>query len=409
LKKASPGKLISINAFWLGHSFMWNSLHPIILPAILLHLVPVSMKNSYLGLLTFAGLVLAMLIQPISGAASDGWRSRWGRRRPLALIGTLFAFVFLALLAWSGSMLVVIVGYIGLQIASNTAQAPMQGLLPDEVPHNQMGKASGLKNLMEMCGLIAASFAAGRLLSPDDRYPTAIMLVVIGVLAATALVTFVTARETPTSELKKNNNRFNLKQVFTVDFHGNKNFFRLVASRFVFLLGIYGIQTFIQYYIRDVMQAPNPVKATGDLMAALAVALVACSLLGGWLTDRIGSRRVLVLASLLSAAGCFLLITARDLQAMTLFSSLLGAGIGFYLTSNWALASRLAPKGEAGKFLGLTNLATAGASACSKLGGIGIDIANNAAPGKFLGYSGLFLLGGIFALASLILLAKVKE
>ena len=36
------------------------------------------------------------------------------------------------------------------------------------------------------------------------------------------------------------------------------------------------------------MQAANPVKATGDLMAALAVALVACALLGGWLTDRFG-------------------------------------------------------------------------------------------------------------------------
>ena len=135
MKKASLGKLLSINTYWLGHSFMWNSLHPIILPAILLHLVPEAMKNSYLGLLTFAGLLLAMVIQPISGAASDSWRSSWGRRRPLGLAGTLFDFVFLALLAWSGSILAVIIGYVGLQIASNTAHGPMQGLIPDEVPH----------------------------------------------------------------------------------------------------------------------------------------------------------------------------------------------------------------------------------------------------------------------------------
>ena len=152
--------------------------------------------------------------------------------------------------------------------------------------------------------------------------------------------------------MRREKNPLDLKQVFSIDLHANKNFFRLVAARFVFLIGIYGVQTFAQYYIRDVMQAPNPVKATGELMAALAVALVLCSVLGGWLTDRIGSRRVLVLASLLSAAGCFLLISARDLQTMTLYSSLLGAGIGFFLTSNWALASKLAPKGEAGKFLG---------------------------------------------------------
>jgi len=409
MKKLSLGKLLSINTYWLGLSFMWNSLHPIILPAILLHLVPASMKNSYLGVLTFIGLVLAMVIQPISGAASDAWRSRWGRRRPLALIGTLLDFVFLALLAWSGNILIVIVGYIGLQIASNIAHGPIQGLLPDEVPHEQIGAASGVKNLMEMGGLIAASLAAGNLLSPNDRYPTVIMLVVVAVLAISAIVTFLSAREMPTSELKKEKNPLNLKQIFTIDFHGNKNYFWLIASRFIFLIGIYGVQTFAQYYIRDVMQAPNPVKATGDLMAALAITLVVCSVLGGWLTDRFGSHRVLVLASLLSAAGCFLLISARDLQTLTLFGSVLGAGIGFYLTSNWALANRLAPKGEAGKFLGLTNLATAGASAFSKLGGIPIDLANNAVPGRFLGYSGLFLLGGIFALASLFLLVKVKE
>ncbi len=409
MKQLSLGKLLSINTYWFGLSFMWDSLHPIILPAILLHRVPLPMKNSYLGLLTFAGLTLAMIIQPISGAVSDNWRSRWGRRRPLGLIGTLFDFVFLALLAWSGSILAVIIGYIGLQIASNVAQGPMQGLLPDEVPDKQMGTASGLKNLMDMGGLIAASIAAGRLLSPDDRYPTAIMLAVMGVLAVSAIITFTTAHEKPTSDLRREKNPINIKRVFSVDFQGNRNFFRLIASRFVFLIGINGVQTFTHYYIGDVMQAPNPVKATGDLMASLAVALVISSVLGGWLADRIGSRRVLVLASLLTALGCFLLITAHDMQTLTLFGGVLGAGIGFYLTSSWALASRLAPKEEAGKFLGLTNLATAGASALSKLGGVSIDFANNAAPGRFLGYSGMFIMGGVFALASLIFLAKVKE
>lgn len=409
MKKLSFDKLLAINIYWVGLSFMWNSLHPIILPAVLIYLVPESMKNSYLGMLTFVGLILAMVIQPISGAASDNWRSRWGRRRPLALIGTLLDFIFLALLAWSGNIYIVIIGYIGLQIASNIAHGPMQGLIPDLVPNEQMGAASGLKNLMDMGGLIVASLAAGNLLSPDDRYPTTIMLVVIVVLAVSAALTLFTTKEQPTSERKRSQNGISLKNIFKVDFSGNRNYFRLIASRFVFLIGIYGVQTFAQYYIRDVMQAPNPVKATGDLMAALALSLVACSLISGWLTDRIGARKVVAVASVIAAAGSFLLILAKDLPSMTLYASVLGAGIGFYLTSNWAFANKLAPKEEAGKYLGLTNLATAGASALSKLGGIPIDIANNASPGRFLGYYGLFLFGGIFALVSLLMLANVEE
>jgi MFS family permease len=229
------------------------------------------------------------------------------------------------------------------------------------------------------------------------------------VLAVSAGITFLTTREQPTSQNASNHNRVGIRGVFHLDVRGHTSFFWLIASRFVFLFGVYGVQTFAQYFIRDVMRAPNPVKATGDLMAALALALVACAVLGGWLTDRVGARRVLVLASGLCALGSFLLAGVQDLATLTLYAGVLGAGIGFYLTSNWALASRLAPSQQAGKFLGLTNLATAGASALSKLAGIPIDIINNAFPGRFYGYMGLFLVGGVCALLSLLLLAKVKE
>jgi len=409
MRKAKLHTLITMNVYWLGLSFMWNSIHPIILPSVLLHIVPEHLKNTYLGVLTFCGLVLAMIIQPISGAASDGWRSRWGRRRPLALVGTGLDFIFLSLLAWSGNLFIVILGYVGLQITSNIAHGPMQGLIPDLVPNEQLGLASGLKNLLDMAGLIVASMVAGNLLSPDDRYPTMIMVVVMGVLLISAAVTFFYVKEDPTSDNNRNGNKIHIKQVFQIDLKANTSYFWLIVSRFLFLVGIYGIQTFAQYYIRDVMQAANPVKATGDLMASLAIALVICSLVGGWLTDKIGARLVIYFASLLSAIGAFLLVFAKDIPSLTCFAGILGAGIGLYLSSNWALASRLAPREEAGKFLGLTNLATAGASAVSKLGGIPIDMANNAFPGHYYGYTGLFVLGGIFALVSMLLLRKVKE
>ena len=408
MNKVKLHTLFTMNVYWFGLSFMWNSIHPIILPSVLLHIVPAHLKNSYLGILTFSGLLLALIIQPISGAASDGWRSRWGRRRPLAVVGVGLDLIFLLLLAWSGDLLVVFLGYVGLQITSNIAHGPMQGIIPDLVPDEQLGLASGLKNLFDMAGLVCASLAASNLLSPDDRYPTKIIVVVIGILLLSASFTFFFVKEEPTDEIIRNGSMIHLRQVFKIDIKANTSFFWLIVSRFLFLVGIYGIQTFAQYYIKDVMRAVNPVRATGDLMTSLAVALVICSLIGGWLTDKIGARLVIYLASLITAIGAFLLAIATDISSLTIFAGILGGGIGFYLSSNWALASRLAPKEEAGKFLGLTNLATAGASAVSKLGGIPIDLVNNAFPGRHLGYTGLFIVGGVFAILSMLLLHKVK-
>ena len=416
MKKLSIPQLLGINTCWLGLSFMWNSLHPIVLPAVLLHMVPAEAKNSWLGLLTFGGVLLAMLIQPLSGAASDRWRSRLGRRRPLAILGTSLDFIFLALLAWSGNLAVVILGYFGLQLASNIAHGPLQGLLPDLVPRDQLGRAAALKNLMEMGGLILASMAAGRLLSPADPRPTAVVLIIMAVLALSALLTFLSARENSTlsEETGGEKGLRSLRELiphglFQVDWKANRDFFLLVASRFVFLLGLYGVQTFVQYYIQDVMRAQNPVRATGELMVTLALTVLVCGLLGGWLTDRIGARRVILAASLLSSLACLLLVTAADLASLNLYAGVLGAGLGLYLTSNWALASRLAPQGEAGKYLGLTNLATAGASVASKLLGVPIDMLNHSSPGQFLGYRGLFLLASLGALFSLLLFRQVRE
>ena len=59
-KRISFAGLLGMNSYSLGLSFMWNSLHPIVLPAVLLHLVPAGAKNSYLGGLTFLGMLLAM-------------------------------------------------------------------------------------------------------------------------------------------------------------------------------------------------------------------------------------------------------------------------------------------------------------------------------------------------------------
>ena len=413
MKKLKLPELLVLNAYWVGLSFKWNALHPIILPAVLLNFVPDARKNTYLGLLTFVGLLLAMVIQPIAGAISDGWVSRWGRRRPLMVLGTLFDFVFLALLAWAGGLTWLIVGYIGLQFSSNIAQGPAQGLLPDRVPPEQLGMASSWKNIMDMTSLIIASLLAGRLLNPVTHDPTLIMLVLMGTIAISTTITVLGTQEeaSPLTSLPKGEGNLSALrgQIFHIDFRSNTAYWWLIAERGLFLLGIYGVQAFAQYYLQDVIRVADPPKQTGDLLAVLTLSLVVLVLIGGWLTDKFGANRILYTASTLAGAGMLLMLIPRDMPGLMAFGGVLGAGIGLFLTANWALANKLAPREQAGKFMGLTNLATAGSGALARLEGPALDWLNGLWPGQWVGYTWLFVFGALCILLSMFLLGKINS
>jgi MFS family permease len=406
LKRLNFVQLLVLNAYWVGLSFMWNSIHPILLPAVLLNYVPDAKKNTYLGLFTFVGLIIAMVVQPITGALSDGWKSPFGRRRPLAVLGTLFDFLFLSILGWGGGLSWLFVGYVGLQFSSNIAHGPMQGLLPDRVPPSQLGVASSLKTFMDMLSLVLASLLAGRLLDPATRDPAPIMLVIMSLLAVSASITFLGVKEEPALDHERAGWK-SLLSAFRIDLRENSSYWWLIAERLLFLLGIYGMQTFAQYYLQDVLRVPDPPRQTGDLLAALTIMMVILVLLAGWMSDRYGAKRILSIGTFVSAGGMLLMLLAADMRGLLLFGSLLGAGIGLFLTSNWSLANSLAPQAEAGKYLGLTNLATAGSAALSRLEGPVLDWLNAAWPGAWVGYRGLFLFGALCMLLSVLFLRKI--
>ena len=406
MKKANALDLLVINAYWFGLAVMWNSLHVIILPAVLLNYVPETQKNTYLGLMTFFGLIMAMVVQPLSGSISDRWRSRWGRRRPLISLGTALDFIFLGILAWAGGLVWLAIGYIGLQFTSNIAHGPAQGLIPDRVPPEQHGAASGFKNLFDMGGLVVASLLMGNLLDPDSPNAFIPLAVVAGILLIGAIITILGTRERST--ISGDIEIVNKSKTKRVALRGTP-YAWLIASRFFFLLGIYDIQVFAQYYIRDVIPTENPIKLTGDLLASITLALIFFAMVGGWLGDRIGHKKVQYFASGVGTVGCLLLLMARDSTSLLIYGGITGVGIGLFITTNWALLSRMAPLAEAGVYLGLTNLATAGSGAIGRLMGPLIDGLNNANPGAYNGYTAMFVFGAFCTAISALLLAKVKE
>ena len=124
--------LLGISIFWLALSMIFDGINSLVLPQRLLGLVDDASKATMLGLLSFVGLIVGMLVQPLAGAFSDRVRPRWGRRGSLAL-GVLVLLPSLALFGLSRSVLAVVVGYVLIQVAASVAQAAQQGFLPDLV------------------------------------------------------------------------------------------------------------------------------------------------------------------------------------------------------------------------------------------------------------------------------------
>lgn len=408
MRKSSLREIINLNTYWFGLQFMWTSLHVIVLPAVMLQYVADERKNTALGLLTFLGYIIAAITQPLSGAVSDRWASRWGRRRPVIAFGTMSDLVFLTLMAFAGGIPLLAVGYIGLQLTSNIAHGPAQGLMHDKIPFERMGLASGVKSFFDMAGVAVASVIMGRVFLAEE--PLGAFAWIALVLVIGASFTLLGVHEESTVKDKDDRPLHEvLRSEFRIDVHHHRTYWQLLLARFLFLAGVYGILAFAQYFIRDALRVEDPIQFTTNMMTGIVLALMVFSILAGQLADRIGRKPMHFLAGVLVCLGSVMLAIVRDPTTILIFAAIVGAGSGIFLSSNWALANDFAPKGESGKFLGLTNLATAGAGAISRLLGPIIDFGNNARPGEHLGYNVLFIGAAVMALICMQIVRNVPE
>ena len=385
--------LVSLSAAWFGFAYLWNGLHAIVLPALIAELAPAELKATYLGTLTFAGLLLAMLTQPVAGAWSDrsGWLGRYGKRRPWLALGLAVDVGLLAALAGSHSLALIALLYAGLQIASSTAEAALQGMLPDQAPARDRGRAAGYKNAAQIAGFVAGVGVGG--FWATRGHPRLALLAAAVVLIVSWGWTLRGVREQPVPHRPGAGRAAlaSLHTAFHIDHDLAPGFRRFLAGRALLMAGYFTLQGFAQYFIADRLRLPNPAGVTALLMAVMGGAILLLAIPTGVLADRIGRRPLTVAAGLLGAVATMALLLVSQVWQLALVGGLVGASAGIFMSVNWAWAADLAPPDEAGRYLGLSNVAAAGASALSRLlAGPIIDGSNTLWPGR--GYDLLFTL-----------------
>jgi Na+/melibiose symporter-like transporter len=390
---------------------LWQGMHIIVLPLRVLDFVPEAEKNTYLGLLTFSGLILAMIVQPIVGAISDRSGFGWGRRRPYILLGVILLLLLLPGIGLAGSYTILFTIYCLMQIISNSVQGPHQGFIPDLVPEGKRGLASGVKGFLEILGGVAliypiAIFMDNYTLGQGNQWLWLALGVPGFILLAFMVATVLMVKERPGIGGPRHSILATICRTFKIKIRANRGFIWFLISRLFVFAALAIIQQFALYFLQDVVGVADPAGAAARFTILAVVGMLVVVYPAGRLSDRIGRKPIGISSALLGAVGVLIIILSKDYTIIMIAAGIIGVALGAFSSTNWALATDLVAKGEEARYLGLANVATAGAGALARLIGPIIDFFEKQSAG--LGYQVMLIVCFVFFILGALLLVKVK-
>jgi MFS family permease len=422
-------RLLAVTAYWLAITVLWGAFTFSVIPRLVeskgvLGSSTHPLAGLAIGVITTAGVIIAILVQPTMGAISDHTRTRLGRRKPYILAGTAMDLVFLSLAAtafWNQAYWPFVAAVALLQFSSNFAQGPYQGYVPDLVPAKQVGIASGL---------LGAANIAGNLLGPALAILFLVILpaqlhapqIALGVFAAIALVEVTTMlvtvvwvpdRPAPESRLSRLQRA---RGAWGTDILQQRDYVWLLVSRLFVLTALVSLQAFAVFFLENA-HAMNPDQAQVlqfPLIITTAVSALLAAVPGGWISSRIGRKPVLYVAIALGVIGALLLAFGPAYWMVVLAAVPIGVCSGVFLGVDWALMTDIIPKAESGRYMGISNIAVASAGPiASTVGGIivfvVVTLAANAAGGPGLAYRAVFVVMALELVIGAWALRHVRE
>lgn len=435
-KTLSIRGMLTLNVLWFSLNTQSAALLPIVIPTqVLLFVAPGQVGNArqaqFLGLLTTVASVVALLMPPIVGTLSDRTSGRFGRRRPYILAGGILLVLSTPFLAESTSVIVFLIGLSVLHVGKNVLSPAYQSLVPDCVPEEQRGRASGYVGGMTILGNVASLGLAAWLLSGVQkssqqaliRSHAGIYYIVTAVAVAIAvLITLLDVHEVPfhPTEQPAANTEEGGRHRFWRWFRDSwlvpwqsYNFVVVFLTRSSIMLGLTLFMTYVEYYFAAVLHISSFVEVTA-LIAVLALGGgVVSGLVFGILSDRFPRRAPIVCVSTLGMAAAslaFVIIPGNSMFWLWPLGVMFGLGNGAYTSVDWALSIDALPSlREAGKDLGLWNASTTLPAIIGPLlGSFIITIADHFGQ-TALGYRLVFLAATLFLVIAAFCVLLVRE
>jgi len=408
-------QLLQISVYWFGINAIWGGwevLNQEKVPA----LFGENMTGRAMFPIELLAALVAIAVQPTVGCISDYTMSRWGRRKPYIVVGASLDVVFLLGIATANTPLVFVAFLLLLELSSNFAQGPFQGYIPDLVPEEQVGMASAMMGTMATTGVIGGVLflSFGYRLGEDFTIPA---LILGCVELATALATVILVREGRQAKPRQGRSwRRVALEAWGTDILRERSYVWLLASRFFLMAGGAFVANWAIIWMERALGFGSDEKGTWVtlILGATAVCTALSTIPAARVSDRVGRKPVIWAGSAVAAAGTATFAFAPTIEVALVGGVLLGMGSGMILAVDWALLSELVPKASSGRYMGMSNLASALQAVIAVLfGGLVLDVLANG----FFGLSADFAasprwaigIGVLFYAVGSLLLVPVRE
>lgn len=331
-----------------------------LLPEQIAQIDPAGKIGSY-AWVSMMGAIAGIVIAPLAGALSDRTTGRLGRRRPWLLAGSLVCVATLVFTGLQTTVAGLALGSLVLSASFMIIGAGLSPVVPDQVPVTQRGAVLGWAMVPQAGALIAGGLLIGLVTGFPAQY------VLLAGLPLLILLFALTMKDLPLPSAHRE--PFSPRAFldgYRISPRAHPDFVRAMSSRFIMGLG-YGMGTlYLPYFLDDVLHYERlfPGRSTEDglliVIGVNSVATISTVVLSGWLSDRLGRRRMLVFLGGLTMAVAAVPLALSPTWTMTLIAAvILGLGYGVYLAVDTALVTEVLPaSADRGKDMALANLMT---------------------------------------------------
>ena len=312
-----------------------------------------------LGLMGSSHSVEGAIIQPIIGSKSDHLRTRFGRRRPFLLIFFTLSALLLALTPAASHIgayyrLPAVVGVIFLfTVLFNIAWDPYQALMPDITPPEQRGRVTGVWAMLgnaAQASLLLLPMLLKIVFKLQLGFAGQFYLVAALMLATNALTCGLVRepKTPPPSGAKKS-----LASEVQTALRGLRTLRQ--AAKALLVVALFGAGTGavvpnLSIFVKSVTRCSD---AEALLMGFILMVATAVFVLPfGWLTDRIGPKRVIFIAFSLIIAACLCALFVTTLPQVAGVMLITGIGNAAQCASVYPLLTDLVPGDEVGFYTG---------------------------------------------------------